>query len=86
MDRFLRYTTGREPVITINVLAAVALGVVVLLMERLGVQLSEVELGLLGTAFVVGATYLARAGVFSPDTYAEDVEIALYTEPPDPDA
>lgn len=79
MDRFLQYTTGKEPVITTNVLAAVLLGAVVLILERLGVQLSEVELALLGSVFVIVATYIARAGVFSPDSYYQ----ALYSDPPD---
>ena len=83
MDRFLQYTTGREPVITINVVAALALGAVVLLLERLGVTLSEVELGMLGAAAFVAATWFARQGVFSPATYQRDVSEALHAEPPE---
>jgi hypothetical protein len=85
MDRFLQYTTGREPVITVNVVAALALGAVVLVLERLGIMLSEVELGMLGAAAFVAATWFAREGVFSPATYDQDVTEALYTPPPDED-
>lgn len=82
MDRFLRYTSGKEPVITINLVAAIGFGVVVTVLERAGISLSETELTLLGAAFLAGATFLARAKVFSPDTYEADVEAALETEPP----
>ena len=82
MDRFLKYTTGREPVITVNLVAAIMFGVVVTVLERMGVSLAESELVLLGSAFAVVATLLARQGVFSPDTHEEEVETALYTPVP----
>jgi hypothetical protein len=81
MDRFMRYTTGR--VITVNLVAAVGFGILVTVLERAGVHLAETELFLLGSAFLVGATWLARRGVFSPDTYAEDVDAALHEQPPE---
>jgi len=82
MDRFLRYTSGKEPVITVNFLAAIGFGAVLTVLERMGVSLSEVELTLMGTGFLVVATWLARKGVFSPDTYYADVDTALHEEPP----
>jgi hypothetical protein len=83
VDRFLKYTMGQEPVITVNVIAAIALGAVVTVLDRMGVALTETELLLLGTAFVAGATWLARRGVFSPATHAAEVETALYTPVPE---
>lgn len=82
MDRFLKYTTGKEPVITVNVIAALGLGLFVLMAERLGVTFTEVELGVLGSAFFIGATWLARSAVFSPETYYKDVDEALQQDPP----
>ena len=82
MDRFLRYTTGSEPVITVNLVAAIGFGIVITVLERMGVSLSESELVLLGSAFFVGATWLARRGVFSPDTHDAAVQDALYTPVP----
>lgn len=82
MDRFLRYIPDKEPVIGANVLAAVLLGVVVLIAERLGITFSESELLLLGTVAFVGATALARHLAFAPATYHEDVDAALHEEPP----
>jgi hypothetical protein len=84
MDRFLRYTSGKEPVITVNLVAAVGFGVLLTVLERAGITLSETELVLLGSVFLVVATWLARAGVFSPDTYHEDVDAALHEPPPEP--
>jgi hypothetical protein len=83
MDRFLRYTSGREPVITVNLIAAVGFGILLTVLERAGITLSETELVLLGSAFLVVATALARHGVFSPDTYNEDVDAALHEQPPE---
>ena len=82
MDRFIRYTTGKEPVITINLVAAILFGVTVTVLERSSIVMSETELVLLGSAFLAVATWLARRGVFSPETYNEDVEAALMEEPP----
>ena len=82
MDRFLKYTSGREPVITINLVAAIMFGVVVTVLERMGISLAETELVLLGSAFLAGATWLARRGVFSPATHEAEVEEALYTPVP----
>jgi len=77
MNGFLKYTSGAEPVITINVLAAVGFGVLVTLLQRAGITLDETELTLLGSAFLVGATWLARRGVFSPVTHESEIEDAL---------
>lgn len=82
LDRFLKYTSGSEPVITINVIAAIGFGIVVMLLERTGVSLSETELMLMGSAFVIGATWLARRGVFSPVTHDAAVTEALHTPVP----
>jgi hypothetical protein len=82
MDRFLKYTTGSEPVITINVVAAIGFGIVVTVLGRMGITLDETEMTLLGAAFFVGATWLARRGVFSPETHEKEVTEALYTPPP----
>jgi hypothetical protein len=85
MDRFLKYTSGREPVITVNLVAAIMFGIVLTVLERSGVTLSETELVLLGSAFLAVATWLARRNVFSPEAYYEDVDAALHEEPPKPE-
>lgn len=83
MDRFLKYTTGQEPVITINLAAAVILGVVVSVTENWDLfTWDEMSLSLAGFITLVIATWLARRGVFSPVTHASEVETALYTPPP----
>ena len=83
MDRFLKYTTGSEPVITVNVVAAIMFGIVITLLDRMGISLTETELTLLGSAFFVVATWLARQGVWSPDAHDAEVAEALYTPVPE---
>jgi hypothetical protein len=85
VDRFLKYTTGREPVISSSVIAALLLGAVVLVAERLGITFSETELLLLGSAALIAAGYVGRRYAIAPDTYAEDVSAALHAQPPEDD-
>lgn len=67
MDRFLAYTKGREPLITVNVLAAILLGIVVRVAEQyLGFAWDEFSLTAAGAIAVAIATWLARRGVWSP--------------------
>ena len=83
MDRFLKYTSGREPVITINFVAAILFGAIVTLTERNAwMTWDEFSLTAFGGICVIAATWLARRGVFSPDTHAAEVEEALYTPVP----
>lgn len=83
MDRFLQYTTGREPVISTSVIAALILGAVVLVAERLGFAFSETELLLLGSGALLVAGYVGRHFAVAPQTYADDVHAALYSPPPE---
>lgn len=86
MDRFMRYTTGREPVLSTSVIAAVILGLVVLAAERFGITLTETELLLLGSVALVVAGIIGRHLAFSPETHAAEVDVALRTPVPDDDA
>lgn len=84
MDRFLKYTMGQEPVVTVNLAAALILGAIVTVTERLGVYAwDEMSLGLAGFGALIAASWLARRGVFSPATHEADVKTALYTPVPD---
>ena len=83
MDRFLRYTTGREPVISSSVIAALILGAVVLVAERFGITFSEAELFLLGSGAIIAAGVVGRHFAISPQTYSDDVHAALHMTPPD---
>ena len=83
MERFLKYTSGQEPVITINLAAAVILGIVVAATENWNLfQWDELSLSMAGFIALIIATGLARRGVFSPATHAAEVEEALNTPPP----
>lgn len=84
MDRFTKYIPDGEPVITINLIATVLFGITITVLDRVGVQLAEIELTLMGIVFLSVATWLARAGVFSPATHKAEVEAALHTTPPGP--
>jgi hypothetical protein len=69
MDRFLAYTKGREPVITVNVVAAILLGIIVRAAEQyFGFQWDEFSLTTAGAIAVAAATWLARKGVWAPST------------------
>jgi hypothetical protein len=75
MDRFLAYTKGREPLITVNVLAAILLGIVVRVAEQyLGFAWDEFSLTAAGAIAVAIATWLARRGVWSPASVERTVE------------
>lgn len=71
-SRYLKYTSG-EPVITTNVIAAIILGLVVMLSSRFGVVWDEEMLILGGAATLAIATAFARMQVFSPRTHALEV-------------
>ena len=83
MDRFLRYTTGREPVISSSVIAALVLGAVVLTAERLGFVFTEAELLMLGSGALIVAGLVGRHFAIAPDTYDEDVDAAWHEPSPD---
>lgn len=83
LERFTRYTTGKEPVLTVNTVAAILLGVVVVGSERyLGIVWDEFMLTVAGLVTISAATWLARRGVFSPVTHDEAVDEALHTPVP----
>lgn len=82
LQRFARYTTGTEPVITVNVIAALILGVVVKVTEQ-WYAWDEFSLTLAGIVTLAVATWFARNGVFSPATHEADVQEALRTPPPE---
>ena len=63
MDRFLRYTTQKEPALTASLLAAVLLAIAA---RYLG--LSDEDLAILGPVMLIVAGVVIRAGVFAPDT------------------
>jgi hypothetical protein len=83
MDRFLKYTTGREPVISASVIAALIMGAVVLVAERLGFAFTESELLLIGSGALIAAGWVGRHFAFSPETYYDDVHAALHEDPPE---
>lgn len=69
MERFLAYTKGREPLLTVNVVAAILLGIIVRAAEQyLGFQWDEFSLTAAGAIAVAVATWLARRGVWAPST------------------
>lgn len=83
LARFARYTSGKEPVVTVNVIAALILAVIVKAsQEWLGVEWDELMLTIAGITALSAATYLARRGVFSPFTHDVEVKAALDEEPP----
>jgi uncharacterized membrane protein YjjP (DUF1212 family) len=63
MDRFLRYTTQREPALTASFLAAVLLAIIA---RYLG--LTDEDLAILGPVMLIVAGVVIRDGVFAPDT------------------
>ena len=62
MDRFLRYTTQKEPALTASFLAAVLLAIAA---RYLG--LTDDDLAILGPVMLILAGVVIRAGVFAPD-------------------
>jgi len=63
VDRFLRYTTQKEPALTASFLAAMLLAIAA---RYLG--LTDEDLAILGPVMLVVAGVVIRAGVFAPDT------------------
>jgi hypothetical protein len=63
MERFLRYTTQKEPALTASFLAAILLAVV-----ARWFALSDEDLVILGPIALVVAGVVIRAGVFAPAT------------------
>jgi hypothetical protein len=63
MDRFLRFTTHKEPALTASFLAAVLLAIVARYL-----QLTDEDLAILGPVALIIAGVVIRAGVFSPAT------------------
>jgi uncharacterized membrane protein YjjP (DUF1212 family) len=66
MDRFLRYTTQKEPALTASFLAAVLLAIAA---RYLG--LTDEDLAILGPVMLIIAGVVIRTGVFAPDTVRE---------------
>ena len=62
-DRFLRYTTQREPALTASFLAAVLLAIVARYLD-----FTDEDLAILGPVMLILAGVVIRAGVFSPAT------------------
>ena len=60
MDRFLRYTTQKEPALTASFLAAVLLAIVARYLD-----LTDDDLAILGPVMLIIAGVVIRAGVFS---------------------
>lgn len=68
---------AREPLITVNVLAAILLGIVVRVAEQyFGFAWDEFSLTAAGAIAVAVATWLARKGVWSPASHEQEVEAA----------
>jgi hypothetical protein len=63
MDRFLRFTTQKEPALTASFLAAVLLAIVARYFA-----LTDEDLAILGPVALVIAGVVIRTGVFSPAT------------------
>jgi uncharacterized membrane protein YjjP (DUF1212 family) len=61
VDRFLRYTTQKEPALTASFLAAVLLAIVARYL-----QLTDEDLAILGPVALIVAGVVIRAGVFAP--------------------
>jgi uncharacterized membrane protein YjjP (DUF1212 family) len=76
MDRFLRYTTQKEPALTASFLAAVLLA---LAARYLG--LSAEDLAILGPVMLIVAGVVIRAGVFAPDSVRDLLEPEEQDEP-----
>jgi uncharacterized membrane protein YjjP (DUF1212 family) len=63
MDRFLRYTTQKEPAITASFLAAVLLAIIARCLD-----LTDEDLAILGPIMLIVAGVVIRAGVLAPET------------------
>jgi hypothetical protein len=63
MDRFLRYTTQKEPALTASFLAAVLLAIAARYLN-----LTDDDLVVLGPIALILAGVVIRAGVFAPAT------------------
>jgi uncharacterized membrane protein YjjP (DUF1212 family) len=63
VDRFLRYTTQKEPALTASFLAAVLLAIAA---RYLG--LTDEDLAILGPVMLIVAGVVIRTGVFAPDS------------------
>ena len=61
MDRFLRYTTQKEPALTASFLAAVLLAIAARYMN-----LTDDDLAILGPVMLIIAGVVIRTGVFAP--------------------
>ena len=61
MDRFLAFTTQKEPALTASFLAAVLLAIVARYMN-----LTDEDLAILGPVALILAGVVIRTGVFSP--------------------
>jgi hypothetical protein len=76
MDRFLRYTTQKEPALSASFLAAVLLAIAA---RYLG--LTDEELAILGPVTLILAGVVIRAGVFAPDTVRDLLDPEVRDEP-----
>jgi hypothetical protein len=63
VDRFLRFTTQKEPALTASFLAAVLLAIVARYLD-----LTDEDLAILGPVALILAGVVIRTGVFSPET------------------
>jgi hypothetical protein len=63
MDRFLKYTTQKEPALTASFLAAVLLAITAQYLN-----LTDEDLAILGPVMLIVAGVVIRAGVFAPAT------------------
>jgi hypothetical protein len=63
MERFLAYTTQKEPALTASFLAAVLLAVLARYLD-----LTDEDLAILGPVALILAGVVIRTGVFSPAT------------------
>lgn len=68
MDRFLAFTTQKEPALTASFLAAVLLAIAARYL-----QLTGEDLAILGPVALIVAGLVIRAGVFSPATVSDMV-------------
>ena len=77
MDRYLKFVSQKEPVLTATLLAAFGLA----LLDRF-FGLSDGDLAILGPMAVVIGGAILRQLVYSPDSYFK----ALYSPPPEDEA
>jgi uncharacterized membrane protein YjjP (DUF1212 family) len=63
VDRFLRYTTQKEPALTASFLAAILLAI-----AARYIGLTDEDLAILGPVALIIAGVVIRAGVFAPAT------------------